>query len=72
MAKFWKNKIGEETILNSDAKLDEWNEVIQSRVAPYLKLYTEVKSFETFMILSHRNLLSLYDLGINNCWVDTI
>ena len=73
VAKTWENRIGAQTIAKDDTELlDEWKEVIHKRVSSYVKLYNTVTNFSTFMILSHRNLLSIYDLGVNNRWVDTV
>ena len=61
--KTWRNRISLSTVEMATKRLDEWNEVLQKRVAPYVKLYTEVANLATFMILAHRNLLSIFDLG---------
>ena len=69
--KHWKNRIGPSTI-SVDSTLDAWSEVLHERVAPFVKLYSSMTNFMTFMIVAHRNLLSLYDLGLKDNWVDTI
>lgn len=48
------------------------HQVIHKRVAPYFALYQEMVNLSTFMIVSHRNLLSLYDMGPSDKWIDTI
>ena len=69
----WRNRIGEETIERDANGLDSWDEVIHKRVSPFVKLYSEVTNFATFMVIAHRNLLSLYHLGSNErTWVDTV
>ena len=70
--KTWRNRIGVTTMQKVTNLLDEWNEVLQKLVSPYVKLYTEVSNLATFMILAHRNLLSIFDLGQDRCWVDTV
>ena len=40
------------------------------RVAPFVKLYVEITNFATYMIIAHRNLLSVFDLAAKS-WVDT-
>ena len=72
MLKFWRNRIGERTIARDLNTLDGWNEVIHKRVSPFVLLYSEVTNFATYMIVAHRHLLSIYDLGIEKCWTDTV
>lgn len=45
---------------------------MHERVAPFVKLYASMANFTTYMIVAHRNLLSLYDMGMKDIWVDTI
>lgn len=63
--------------------LDEWEEVLHERVAPFCKLYTAIENIGTFMIVSHRNMLSVFNMGekeevVENedekstAWVDTV
>ena len=70
MRKDWKNRIGPTTI-EKDLTLDDFSEVTHLLVAPFVKLYVEVTNFATYMIISHRNLLSVFDLAAKN-WVDTV
>ena len=54
------------------AQLDAWSEVLHERVAHFVRLYSSMTNFSTYMIVSHRNLVSLYDVGLEDRWVDTI
>ena len=65
--------------------LDGWEEVLHERVAPFYKLYTAMTNIATFMLVSHRNMLSVFNMGemedvVENenekeqstSWVDTV
>ena len=64
--------------------LDGWEEVLHERVAPFFKLYTAIENIGTFLIVSHRNMLSVYNMGEkeenvvenedekSSAWVDTV
>lgn len=60
--KRWKNRIGQGTI-QLEETIDTWDEVIHERVSPFVKLFVDIRSISTFIIVAHRNLLSLYDMG---------
>ena len=46
--------------------------MLHERVAHFVRLYSSMTNFSTYMIVSHRNLVSLYDVGLEDRWVDTI
>ena len=81
-AKRWQNRIGTGTI-QEETIIDTWDEVIHERVSHYVKLFIDIRTIATFIVVAHRNLLSLYDVGDNDSrredrsgnidrWVDTI
>ena len=54
--------------------IESWNQVMHRRFSQYVKLYTEMVNFSTFLIVAHRNLISMYDMRAENPdegWVDT-
>jgi len=72
----WRNQIGRTTI---KPLLDQtWNESLQLRVSRYVRLYSQVINFSTFMLVAHRNLISVFDMskpvlnGSESCWTDTL
>ena len=84
--KKWKNRIAKNT-MQEEVILDGWEEVLHERVAPFLRLYTAMTNIATFMIVSHRNMISIFNMGemdeavdIENekdkdqitSWVDTV
>ena len=53
----------------------KWNYVTHGRIAKYFKLYTQILNFSMYMCVSHRNMISIYDMkeGSNAAnWSDTI
>ena len=54
--------------------IESWNQVMHRRFSQYVKLYTEMVNFSTFLIVAHRNLISMYDMRkpeTDKAWVDT-
>ena len=71
---FWRNRISFNT---SKVKKNEekWGYVKHHRIANYFKLYTQVLNFSMYMCVSHRNMISVYDMtnsDENAGWIDTI
>ena len=48
----------------STADIDTWDQVMHRLFAPFVKLYTEMAFVSTYLIVAHRNLLSLYDMNV--------
>lgn len=48
--------------------------MIHRRVANFVQLYTQVTNFSTYMLVAHRNMISVYNMQDNsdNNWMDTI
>ena len=49
--------------------------MIHRRVANFVQLYTQVINYSTFMLVTHRNMISVYNMKKkkgNNNWGDTI
>ena len=69
----WKNRLGTTTIKALKAnKFESWDSVIHRRFSNYVKLYTDMVMFGTYLIIAHRNLISLYNMGHDNRWIDTV
>ena len=66
-----KNRIGPST-LNPENTLDFMEQVIHRRAAPFYRMYTQMINFATFTIVAHRNLISMFNMGVNDRWEDTI
>ena len=71
---FWRNRISFNTskILKSNQK---WQVVTHARIAKYFKLYTQILNFSMYMCVSHRNMISIYDMkeaSSAGAWSDTI
>lgn len=52
-----------------------WDHIVHNRIANYFKLYTQILNYSTFILVSHRNMISVYDManrGDDNDWLDTI
>ena len=61
MRHFWRNRIGFST---SSEKKDykSWDLVLHNRIAKYVRLYTQILDFHTFMLVSHRDMISVFDM----------
>ena len=58
----WRNRISFNTskVLRDPAK---WNDVLHKRISSYFKLYTQVLNFQMFMLVSHRDMISVFDMS---------
>ena len=74
MKHFWRNRIDFNTSkINKDITV--WDHILHKRIANYFKLYTQILNYSTFILVSHRNMISVYDNtngGENSDWLDTI
>ena len=71
---FWRNRIDFNT---SKIKKDisSWDHILHNRIANYFKMYTQILNYSTFILVSHKNMISVYDNtnhGEENDWIDTI
>lgn len=46
----------------------KWSVVIHRRIADYFKLYTTICNFRMFLLVGHRNMISVYDTT-NETWL---
>ena len=65
----WRNWINERTL--KPLKSQKWSLIIQKRIAQFVRLYTHVTSFSTLLMVSHDNMISMYDMS-KECWTDTM
>ena len=57
----WRNRISFSTTKKM-VQYEKWNWVIDKRIANYFKLYTTILNFSMFMLISHRNMISVFDM----------
>ena len=43
----------------------KWDYVIHHRIANYFKLYSQVLNFQKFMLVSHGDMISVYDMTLD-------
>ena len=52
---------------------DKWDWVIHKRIAKYFRLYTQILNFSMYMLVSHRNMISIFDMtSTDGHWLQTI
>ena len=58
---FWRNRISFSTskVVPDDRK---WRSVVQKRICNYFNLYTSILNFSMYMLVAHRNMISIYDM----------
>ena len=58
----WRNKISFNT---SKLKKNRscWGTVLHKRISGFFRLYTQVLNFSMFMLVSHRNMISVFDMS---------
>ena len=52
-----------------------WDTIVHNRIANYFKLYTQILNYSTFILVSHRDMISVYDNTNgreDSDWIDTI
>ena len=62
---FWRNRISFSTS-KTLKDVEKWDSVVQKRIANYSRLYTSVINFSMYMLVSHRNMISFYDMSKSN------
>ena len=45
----------------------KWDIVLHRRIADYFKIYTTILNFANFILVAHRNMISVYDMN-NAAW----
>ena len=45
----------------------KWDIVLHRRISDYFKIYTSIINFANFIIVAHRNLISIFNMN-NNDW----
>ena len=62
---FWRNRISFSTskVVPDDRK---WRSVVQKRICGHFNLYTSIMNFSMYMLVSHRNMISIYDMTKGN------
>jgi hypothetical protein len=73
----WRNRISFNT-MKLKKNIEQWNIILHRRIAGYFRLYTQVLNFSTFMLVSHRDMISIFAMGqtddqnVTETWIDTI
>lgn len=57
---FWRNRIGFST--SSAVAMGEWRTATHKRIGAYFALYSQVLNFSMFMLVAHRNMISVYHM----------
>ena len=69
----WKNRLGPTTLKPMKlSEVDSWDQLMHRRFSNYVKLFSDMAIFSTYLVVAHRNLISLYCMGSLNAWIDTI
>ena len=58
---FWRNRISFNTS-QKKKNASNWQTVLHNRISNYFKLYTQILNFSMYMCVSHRNMISVYDM----------
>ena len=61
---FWRNRIGFNTSKEIDAKIWDWTK--HKRISAYFRLYSQIQIFSMFLLVSHRNMISVYHMTKDN------
>ena len=65
MRHFWRNRISFNT--SSEKKnYEAWNLVVHNRISKYVQLYTQILDFSMHILVSHRNMISVFDMRKNS------
>ena len=62
---FWRNRISFSTT-SIKKQVDKWDWVVHKRISKYFRLYTQILNFSIYMLVSHRNMISIYDISKDN------
>jgi len=60
---FWRTRLGFNT--TKLLKSQNWGSTIHKRISNYFRLYSEVLHFSRYMLVSHRNMISVFDMARN-------
>ena len=60
----WRNRISFSTT-KALKMTKKWNWVTHKRVSRFFRLYTQILNFNMYMLVSHRNMISIYDMTNN-------
>ena len=59
---YWRNRISfSTTTIKKHA--EKWSWVTHKRISKYFRLYTQILNFSIYMLVSHRNMISVYDIA---------
>ena len=54
-------------------EIDSFDQVMHRNCCEYVNLYPQIAVLSTYMIVAHRNMISLYDMGaMDKQWIDTV
>lgn len=71
----WRNRISISTT-KVKKNIAKWDWVIHRRIAKYFRLYSQILNFSMYMLVSHRNMISIFDMTGTQAegghWVQTI
>ena len=57
----WRNRISMNTAqLKKSA--DVWDMALSKRICRHFKIYTQIANFSMYILVSHRNMISVYDM----------
>ena len=54
--------MGFNTTRKMKLKPKNWRSTIHRRIAGYFRLFSQILNFSRYMLVSHRNMISLYDM----------
>ena len=43
--------------------MEKWRWIIHRRISKYFRLYSSIVNFSMYMLVSHRNMISIYDMS---------
>ena len=61
MRHIWRNRISFSTMRLLD-QISKWDWVLHRRISRFCRLYTSILNFNMYMLVSHRNMISIYDM----------
>ena len=72
---FWRNRISFNTTKIKKNK-DCWKHILHKRISGHFRMYTQVLNYQMFMLVSHRNMISVFDMSqgssLDAKWSDTM
>ena len=69
----WRNmiSINTSTVKRSANTSEGWDRILHKRISNFFRLYTQVLNYQVHMLVSHGNLISVYDMSREE-WVCTL